>query len=493
MCGIVGYVGAAAGDADPPRRPEAARVPRLRLGGRRGRRETTASSAWRGARASSATSTARLAGDPLPGPLRRRPHALGDARPPLRGERPPAPRRLGPRRRHPQRHHRELPAAEAASSRREGVALPLGDRHGGRRAGARRGEPRARPESPSPRSSARRRDAPGDVRARPLLGGRAGRPLRGQVGAADRPRAGRGRELRRVRRHGPPPAHARPHLPRGRRPRPRDGDRHHGDGLRRRARAARPVRRVPWDAVSAEKGGYPHFMAKEIAEQPTVVVETVGNKLSLETGRLQRGRDGGPARAPRRGRADPHRRLRHELARGARREVPPRGDRADSRPRSTTPRSSATASPIVGPETLVVGISQSGETADTVAALQEAKRLGARTVGVVNVPGSAIARMVDGVLATHAGPEIGVASTKAFTTQLVALALFAHYVGRARGGTPLARRPVPDGPRPPPGGDGEALALEPAHREARASASSRPATSSSSAAARTTRSRSRGR
>ncbi|HKC23473.1 MAG TPA: isomerizing glutamine--fructose-6-phosphate transaminase, partial [Thermoanaerobaculia bacterium] len=95
-------------------------------------------------------------------------------------------------------------------------------------------------------------------------------------------------------------------------------------------------------------------------------------------------------------------------------------------------------SPIVGERTLVVGISQSGETADTVAALQEAKRLGGRTVGVVNVPGSAIARMVDGVLATHAGPEIGVASTKAFSTQLVALALFAHYVKVARTGARLS-------------------------------------------------------
>src|SRR5664279_5239118 len=77
-------------------------------------------------------------------------------------------------------------------------------------------------------------------------------------------------------------------------------------------------------------------------------------------------------------------------------------------------------------------VTASGETADTVAALKEARRLGARTTGLVNVPGSAIARMVDGVIATHAGPEIGVASTKAFTTQLVALALFAHYVKAAR-------------------------------------------------------------
>ena len=88
---------------------------------------------------------------------------------------------------------------------------------------------------------------------------------------------------------------------------------------------------------------------------------------------------------------------------------------------------------LVGPRTLVVGISQSGETADTVAALTDAKRAGAPTVGVVNVPGSAIARLVDGVLATHAGPEIGVASTKAFTTQLAGLYLLAIKLGRVKG------------------------------------------------------------
>jgi len=90
-------------------------------------------------------------------------------------------------------------------------------------------------------------------------------------------------------------------------------------------------------------------------------------------------------------------------------------------------------SPLVNDRTLVLGISQSGETADTVAALKEARRLGARTTGLVNVPGSAIARMVDGVIATHAGPEIGVASTKAFTSQLIALQLLALYMAQVRG------------------------------------------------------------
>jgi len=194
----------------------------------------------------------------------------------------------------------------------------------------------------------------------------------------------------------------------------------------------RPSRRVPWDAVAAEKGGYPHFMAKEIAEQPTVVVETVGHKLSLETGRfsedamgvspkLLAGVDrivvvacGTSWHAGLVGKF-----LLEEVAR-----IPVEVDySSEFRYRRS----------LVSPRTLVVGISQSGETADTVAALTDAKRSGAPTVGVVNVPGSAIARLVDGVLATHAGPEIGVASTKAFTTQLVALALLAHYAREARG------------------------------------------------------------
>ncbi len=200
----------------------------------------------------------------------------------------------------------------------------------------------------------------------------------------------------------------------------------------------RPATRVPWDAVSAEKGGYPHFMAKEIAEQPTVVVETIGNKLSLESGLFNEEEMGVP--------------------KALLREV----DRIQIVACGTSWHAGLVAkflleeaarirtdvdyasefryrAPLVDARTLVLGISQSGETADTVAALKEAKTLGGRTVGVVNVPGSAIARLVDGVLATHAGPEIGVASTKAFTTQLVALVLFALYTKsvRAAGETPV--------------------------------------------------------
>ncbi len=89
--------------------------------------------------------------------------------------------------------------------------------------------------------------------------------------------------------------------------------------------------------------------------------------------------------------------------------------------------------PVVNSRTLTVGISQSGETADTVAALWEARREGSPVAAIVNVPGSEIARMADAVLSTHAGPEIGVASTKAFTTQLAVLYLLAAKLRESRG------------------------------------------------------------
>jgi glutamine---fructose-6-phosphate transaminase (isomerizing) len=201
---------------------------------------------------------------------------------------------------------------------------------------------------------------------------------------------------------------------------------------------ARPARRVPWDAVSAEKGGYAHFMAKEIAEQPTVVIETIGNKLSLETGLFNEAEMGVPKallRAIDRIQIVACGTSWHAglVAKFLLEEI--------ARVRTDVDYASEFRyrAPLVDAKTLVVGISQSGETADTVAALKEAKALGGRTVGVVNVPGSAIARLVDGVLATHAGPEVGVASTKAFTTQLVALVLFALFAKAVRDGT---ERPV---------------------------------------------------
>jgi glucosamine--fructose-6-phosphate aminotransferase (isomerizing) len=95
--------------------------------------------------------------------------------------------------------------------------------------------------------------------------------------------------------------------------------------------------------------------------------------------------------------------------------------------------------PVVGPETLAVAVSQSGETLDTLAGLKEARARGCHTFAICNVVGSSITREVDGVLYTHAGPEIGVAATKTFTAQMAALYLFALYVGRKRGALDAAR------------------------------------------------------
>src|SRR5262249_22469683 len=117
--------------------------------------------------------------------------------------------------------------------------------------------------------------------------------------------------------------------------------------------------------------------------------------------------------------------------------------------------------PVVDKKTLTIGISQSGETADTVAALAEARRAGASIAAIVNMPGSQIARMAEGVILTHAGPEIGVASTKAFTTQLAVLLLIAAKLresrGLGQGLTESERRALTQLARQA----GEVLALEP--------------------------------
>ena len=192
------------------------------------------------------------------------------------------------------------------------------------------------------------------------------------------------------------------------------------DGLVRE----KPVRRITWDPIMAEKSGYKHFMLKEIFEQPDAVSNTL-------LGRLNEDRDGvdlseiGFSPAKWQSFKDIkivacgtswHAGLvaKYWLENLAR--IPTEVDIASEfRYRD----------PLVGPETLVIGISQSGETADTLAALQEARRRGASLLAICNVMESSIARLCDGVLYTHAGPEIGVASTKAFTTQLTALFLLA--------------------------------------------------------------------
>jgi glucosamine--fructose-6-phosphate aminotransferase (isomerizing) len=191
------------------------------------------------------------------------------------------------------------------------------------------------------------------------------------------------------------------------------------------------VTQIEWDLATVERGGYAHFMLKEICEQPESIRNVLRGHLLEEEGAARLGglnltdeellginrivitACGTSWHAALVGEY-----LLEEIAR-----VPVEVEYASEfRYRS----------PILDSKTLVIVISQSGETADTLAALREAKRRGARTLGLVNVVGSTIAREVDGGMYLHAGPEIGVASTKAFTSQIVALALLTLYLGRKR-------------------------------------------------------------
>ncbi len=189
--------------------------------------------------------------------------------------------------------------------------------------------------------------------------------------------------------------------------------------------------RVAWDPVMAEKAGYKHFMLKEIFEQPWAIRETVLGRASAETGELfldEIGLNDAELSA-----VDKivvlacgtswHAALIGKFLIETLARVPVEVDYgSEYRYRD----------PIVGADTLAVVITQSGETADTLAALREARHGGARSVAICNVVGSMVTRESDGTLYTHAGPEIGVASTKAFTSQLVALYLLALRLGRAR-------------------------------------------------------------
>jgi glucosamine--fructose-6-phosphate aminotransferase (isomerizing) len=197
-------------------------------------------------------------------------------------------------------------------------------------------------------------------------------------------------------------------------------------------RVERAVKRISWDPVSAEKQGYKHFMLKEIHEQPARVVDTLRGRLVPEASDVLLDGINFPEGFPQ---TLNHvqivacgtsyhsglvgRYLLEELAR-----VHTSVDLASE---------FRYARPIVDQHTLTIAISQSGETADTLAALREARRLGSRAMAICNVMESTIARESDGALYTHAGPEIGVASTKAFTTQLAALFLTAVWLGRRRG------------------------------------------------------------
>jgi len=194
----------------------------------------------------------------------------------------------------------------------------------------------------------------------------------------------------------------------------------------------RPVEKVLWSPILAEKGGYKHFMLKEIYEQPRAVRDTIRGRFSEESGQIFfEGMEALEEALPEVQKvaliacgtawhaALVGKFMIEELCR-----VPVEVDySSEFRYRD----------PVVGPQTLVVAVSQSGETLDTLAGVKEARECGCHTFAICNVVGSSITREVEGVLYTHAGPEIGVAATKTFTAQIAALYLFALYFGRKRG------------------------------------------------------------
>ncbi len=193
----------------------------------------------------------------------------------------------------------------------------------------------------------------------------------------------------------------------------------------------KPVNQIEWDLATIERGGYAHFMLKEIFEQPDSLTNTVrGHLLSEEGSARLRGLNLSDEQIKRITRViitgcgtSWHAGLIGEYIFEEMARVPCEVEYASEfRYRN----------PIVDENTLVIAISQSGETADTLAAVREAKRRGARTIGLVNVVGSTIAREVQGGLYLRAGPEIGVASTKAFNSQVAALGMVALRMARLR-------------------------------------------------------------
>jgi glucosamine--fructose-6-phosphate aminotransferase (isomerizing) len=192
------------------------------------------------------------------------------------------------------------------------------------------------------------------------------------------------------------------------------------------------IQRITWDPIAAEKGGFKHYMLKEIYEQPRAVRDTTIGRVSQTTGRVYLDEMeiteaefreftsvkivacGTSLHAAMAGKY-----MLEELAR-----IPVEIDYASEfRYRD----------PIIDDKTLIIAISQSGETADTIAAVRESKEKGAKILSICNVHGSMLTREANGTVLTHAGPEIGVASTKAFTSQMTVLYLFALYLGQQRG------------------------------------------------------------
>src|SRR5438552_3809619 len=194
----------------------------------------------------------------------------------------------------------------------------------------------------------------------------------------------------------------------------------------------RKLTKITWDASAAEKSGFPHFMLKEIHEQPQTILDTMRGRYSYDTGEADLPEIGlTPKEFAAVGRiwivacgTSWHAGLVGKYLLEEMVHTPVQVDiGSEFRYRD----------PLVDKDDLFITISQSGETADTLAAAREAKEKGARIVSIVNVVGSTLARESDGVFYTHCGPEIGVASTKAFTAQLTALYMLALHLGRVRG------------------------------------------------------------
>ncbi|MDX1675339.1 MAG: glutamine--fructose-6-phosphate transaminase (isomerizing), partial [Longimicrobiales bacterium] len=204
---------------------------------------------------------------------------------------------------------------------------------------------------------------------------------------------------------------------------------------------SKDVTRVDWDLEAIEKGGFEHFMLKEIFEQPETLENAMRGRLLEEEGVAKLG--GLQHLADELREAEQivitasgtswHAALIGEYMLEEFAGIPVEVEYASEfRYRN----------PVIRPNTVLIAISQSGETADTLAAVREGKRQGATAMGIVNVVGSTIARETDGGVYIHAGPEIGVASTKAFTSQVVTLALFTLLMGRQRGRSVLEGREV---------------------------------------------------
>jgi glutamine---fructose-6-phosphate transaminase (isomerizing) len=198
------------------------------------------------------------------------------------------------------------------------------------------------------------------------------------------------------------------------------------------AEVQREITRVMWNPVMAEKGGYRHFMLKEIYEQPRAILDTIRGRFSQETGAIHL-EEIGPA-------LDRIRKVKKIfiVACGTSWHAGLVGKYIFEELAAISTEVDIASefryrSPLVGEGDLLIAITQSGETADTLAAMREAKKKGATVIVICNVVGSTASREADGIIYTHAGPEIGVASTKAFTAQLAALYLFGLYFASLRG------------------------------------------------------------